>query len=770
LTLEERCEVFVSTASGSALSGVVVDLPSLSANFPSAPHPELLLDNVISTLKSRLHDDVYAVAVEGPEGIGKTTILSQFVRKNPHFTISLFVSAANRLSYDPDLIRRDIAVQVFWIITNEILERAKYDPTLLKSYYADLQRLAKQRKEAVYFAVDGIEELEVSDRHILLQQMPDILPIGIPQFRFVFSGDETLYEPLVGPRLLLKPFLLTEFGVEETRELFSAHDLSTETAREINSICRGIPGRLAGVLRAMDKGMRPVDFLRDPPSGFFEVDWNQVDSNNAGVLRLRALLAHDLKPHTVDDLASILGMSDAEVQTALATVSFLVVEPNTQNVRFMNDGLRRFVATRLKDKKANIQKLLIKRLMAVPTSEESVLDLPEYLEDASEFQDLLDLLTPDHILQILERSQTLSRVSDTVQRGFRSAKRIGRDGDLLRFGIQKSVIAELAAASVWESEVAALAALKRDNEALALANNAVLREDRLQMLTALAYGVWLRGDAVQPELLEQIGLLIGNLDLLALGKRARKIAAKLICVSPDLATILLKKAQVNEDGNDLDLSFAHLTLHALTDQKDELRRTQAIESASRTRQDPEMKALLDGVSVLFGGMDPAEVCKRADEIKEPEAKVNTLRSWCVLKGSTPDADLIAGHALRFALGTTSVQIDASLLADLSMSLAGAPTASRKKDLIAALDGVRGTAERLGPSVDYVRLQLSVALAEADIDASAAESRLLQTLDAVSRIGDLPARGESYARFLSTLKMLPSGIALASQSRPRNAMR
>jgi len=169
--------------------------------------------------------------------------------------------------------------------------------------------------------------------------------------------------------------------------------------------------------------------------------------------------------------------------------------------------------------------------------------LPEYLEDASQFQDLLDFLTPDHILQVLERSQTLSRVDETVKRGFRSAKRLGRDADIFRFGLQKAIVAELAVANVWESEVAALAALRRDTEALALANNAVLREDRLQMLAALAHGIWTRGDAVGAELLDQMRLLIGNLDFWSLSRRARSIASNLVCVSPDLATTLLKKAK-----------------------------------------------------------------------------------------------------------------------------------------------------------------------------------------------------------------------------------
>lgn len=751
-----------TTPNRTVSTGIVVDLPSLSTNLPSDPHPEVLRDNVVSTLKNLLHDNVYAVAVEGPEGIGKTTVLSQFVRRTPRSAISIFVSAANRLSYDTDLIRIDITTQVYWAVTGDVLDRTKYDPPLLKSYYSDLQRLAKQRREVVYFVIDGIEEFDSSDQQLLTQQLQDILPMGIPQFRFVFSGDESIYRSLLGTRLLMKSFPLTEFGLDETRTLFSSHGLTIEAANEINNICRGMPGRLTGVLRAMDRGISPNQFVQDTPTEFFEVDWKQVDLKDANLIRILALLAHDLKPHTVGDIGTILEMPEEQIRDRLRAINFMIVEPTTENVRFANAGLRRYVAERLKDKKVHIQKLLIKRLIATPTSQESVLELPEYLEEAAQFQDLLDLLTPDHILRILERSQTLSRVADTVLRGFRSAKKLDRDADLLRFGIQKSIIAELAAANIWESEVAALTALNRDAEALALANNAVLREDRLQMLAALAHGVWLRGDTVQPELLDQISLLIDNPNYWSLGRHARNIASKLICVSPDLATTLLKKAKSPVDDDDIDRTFAHVTLTALRDLKDERRRAEAIESVARTRQDPFARDLLEAVNVLSGRLSPADVCERSNDIQQEEAKITILRYWCLRNGNVKDADLVAAQALRVALATTSAQIDSSLLSHLSRALPGAPDANRKKELIAAFDGVRASAERLGPSVDYVRLQLGIALAEVDVDPDAAEARLIETLDYVARIGDLPSRGEAYAAFLGHLRMLPSTAPIISK--------
>jgi DNA-binding transcriptional ArsR family regulator len=741
----------------------VVDLPSLNPNFPPTPPNEVSRDNLVNTLRNLVNEGVYAVAVEGADGMGKTTLLSQFVRKHATTSISLVVTAANRFSIDPDLMRTDLAIQVYWALTGDVLDRRTYDPTLLKSYYADLQRLARRKKQTYYFVVDGADELDVSDRRAFLQTLSDVLPLGIPQYRFLFGGDERLFRPLLPATLALKSYPLNEFSVEETRTLFANHALTTEVANELNSICRGMPGRLTVVLRAVDKGATLSDLLNEAPTELpelFDFDWRQVPQTDETLIRILALLVHDPRPHTVTDLSELLNLTDFQIREHLSTINFVYTDEDTRSVRFANSGIRKYVAERLKDKKIGVQRLLVKHLLANPAAEESLL-VPQYLEECADYPALLDLLTPEHILQILERSQTLSRVDDTVRRGFRGAQKLERDADILRFGIQQSVIGELALGGAWESEVAALVALGKDNEALALANSAILREDRVQMLATLAHGVWLRSGTLTAELLDQIRLLVENLDFWSLGRRAGDIASKLTCVSPDIATSILKKAKWADDDQRLDQAFVKLTVFSLRDLKDVERREQALETVARTRQDPTARGLIEGVRVLSGRLTPAQVIAKVAEVQQPEARLSILRYWCVFNASTRDADLVAKHALDLAVATPQVPLDASLLNDLSAALAGAPDSTRTKTLIDVLDGLRKTADRLGPSIEFVRLQAGIALAEAGFDVVASEGRLIELLDYAARIGDLPSRGEAFARILATLRSLSRNIKYSS---------
>lgn len=690
--------------------------------------------------------------------MGKTTALAQFVRRFPSSAISVFLSSSNRLSFDIDMIRKDLSTQVYWILTGQALHSQQYNPLLLNSYYGDLQRRTKQSKSTVYFVIDGIDELDSESRERLLPELADALPIGIPQFRFLFSGDDSYYKSLLGKRLSIKSYPLTEFSAEEAKTILRGYDLAVDVLNDINGLCRGVPGRLASVRRALDRGIPPQGFVSDAPTKwpeFFEVDWRQVDQSNDQLLKVLSLLVHDRKPYSVTAVADILSIAAHDVRSALGTVNFLSVDHVTEIVHFANTGLSKYIAERLKDRKPFVDKLLIRRLLSAPQSDEAILELPLKLEEAAEYQDLVTLLTPDHLLQVLERTQTLSRVDDVVQRGFRSAKKLGRDADLLRFGLQQSIVAEIAVANTWESEIAALAALRRDKEALTLANSAVLREDRLLMLATLAHGIWLRADSAPTELLDSIRLLIDNLDYWSLGKRAGSIAAKLTCVSPDLATTLLTKAKWATDETSLDRAFLRVTVSALRDIKDDRRRDQAMEIAARSRQDPRAKNLLEGIRTLSGRVAPNDVLSRASQIENVDARLSLFRYWCTLNGSQEGADHVAQEAIRLALKTTTIRVDASLLADLSKATFGSPTNERRKELIAMLDGLRGTAERLGPSVDYVRLQLSLAIAEASTDSGATEGRLMEVFDYIARIGDVPSRGEAYALFLSALKQMPA---------------
>ena len=66
---------------------------------------------------------VNVVAVEGPEGIGKTTFLAQFSRSMPDNCISVFLEDDDRLTYDPDAFKLNVARQAHWLLNHGEVDR-----------------------------------------------------------------------------------------------------------------------------------------------------------------------------------------------------------------------------------------------------------------------------------------------------------------------------------------------------------------------------------------------------------------------------------------------------------------------------------------------------------------------------------------------------------------------------------------------------------------------------------------------------------------------
>ena len=63
---------------------------------------------------------------------------------------------------------------------------------------------------------------------------------------------------------------------------------------------------------------------------------------------------------------------------------------------------------------------------------------------------------------------------------------------------------------------------------------------------------------------------------------------------------------------------------------------------------------------------------------------------------------------------------------------------------------RGVAQKLGPTVDYIRFDVLLAQAEASLDASASETRLLTVFYDITQLTDLESRVQAWAWFIAGL--------------------
>jgi len=173
------------TRGTTVVAAELMDLSAVCRSFPELPDPQILRDNVLDAIEDVLRGTTQIVVVEGVEGIGKTTLLAQFVQRQPRRAFSVFIRPTSRWAYDPAILRFDLCNQLEWVLHGRELDSTQEaDDSFLRSSWLELQRRA--RREVYFFLVDGLTDIPPEDRQ-LRGQILDMLPIGLPRFRFLIS-------------------------------------------------------------------------------------------------------------------------------------------------------------------------------------------------------------------------------------------------------------------------------------------------------------------------------------------------------------------------------------------------------------------------------------------------------------------------------------------------------------------------------------------------------------------------------------------------------
>ncbi len=589
----------------------------------------------------------------------------------------------------------------------------------------------------------------------------DMLPFGLPGFRFLLAGDLDKLSAYIPQEIRMKSYPLSGFTLDQTVEYFKGCGTDRRSLEEIYQICRKIPGRLASARRILQSGTDVQTLLEEP--NLFEIEWRRIHSDDARQLKLLAMLAHGHKRFSIDDLARILHLESATVQELIQHLSFVSSDPENDEVSFVSEAFRKFAADQLCDLKDQVHDVLIDDLLRDPDSGTSRMYLPSYLEQARRFEDVLNYLSPDHFPRMLEFSHSLSPVRQQAELGINAARQLHRDGDLVRFSVQKSEMMELDGAKVWRSEIEARMALDDYGSAIALAQSVVLAEERLHLLAIIAKEKCKQGLSPEPELLEQIHHLYSTIDPTILGEQAVEMASDLLYASPDLAIEMVEKAtSTATDENALDRAFAKLSIAALGMDGEQYQTANTVESIRSRIRDPEVRSFTAAVSLLIRDCTATEVIAQAEKLENTDKRLFLLRQWAMNSREREDAVEVVEYALGLAIETTPYSPNAGVLREIASPLPFVRDESKAKQLVSRFDSQKGAVERFGPTEDYVRLQLLLAQTENRYDFEAATNRLIDVYLYISDLSELAVKTGCMARLVATLADMDPDMTLETK--------
>lgn len=736
----------------------VADLPGICSTFPERPEQEISRENMIATLQGLLRSNQEIVVVEGQEGIGKTTLLAQFARTNNQQTLSIFVSDASRYAWDPIMVAQNLNEQIQFALGNA--PRTKQldtdIQTLLNTSIADLHRKANAERQPYYFVVDGLEDIPAEEGGAV-EQIFDFLPLGLGTFRFIMSGTVENLSRLRAGRVKMKPWTLPGFSFDETVKYFADISESREHLDIIYRISqKGMPGKLASIRRlcqSSNSGANQVlTNLGDHAPDLLETEWKPMGEAPDNMLLALATLCFDSRRHNLHTLSVFCEVEPEKLKEFLDQCTFIQKGSGAEKEIAYVSYFKRFAAKKLHAKRKLVMQKAIAQLTGEPDSEDAITHLPLYLNELEHYEQLLDYLSPEHIGKVIDYSESWLPLHQKAEMGIATASKLNRDGDLLRFGLQRSTARSLESCERRRSEIEAYLAIGDFKAAHAVAQAAIAKEDRLQILAIIASAKRKKGLPIEPEVKEQIKQLYSEIEKKGLGERAVEIAVDLIYCEPELAIALVQASQDSIGSQEnIDFAFANLSLRALMDRAQEPNPEEACAKMRTQVKNPEIQEFVEKIALVWGSYSAAQVIALLGKWENPADRIFMMRLWAADNRSKEDAHQMVSQALDTIIQTTEFAPNAKIYRELAMPLPYIKSAETAKALVARFDGIKASVEPVGPTEEYVWLQLLLAETESKYDEGAAINRFTDIYLSTSYLKDLTTKTACAARLVSILQ-------------------
>jgi hypothetical protein len=490
------------------------------------------------------------------------------------------------------------------------------------------------------------------------------------------------------------------------------------------------------------------------------LEWQSVAPNDTELSELLALLAHDANKHTVPDLSLLFGLTPESVRTKLSKVTLIrVPTSDSEEIVFVSELLRQFASKRLDKYRDAVNRRVVSVLLEDQDSGSALELLPSYLRQTGEHQQLLKFLSPDRFARMLLSTHKLGPVQQKVKLGLETAFEMESLADMLRFGIQSSAFVEYSGFNISRAEIEARMSLGQDSAALALAQSAVLTSERLRLLAMIARKKKERQEDVGEDLIESISELFAEVDWHEIDRQAAtELAGDLLYIRPDLATQALERASIGAQNKQQYVDFALVELSVQSVARSGAAADLGARQARSSISDPNLLSLSSALGQLIrvgGSLEFLEEVKKVESIKD---RLFLIRQWALHNRDSANAFEIIEYALELGIKTTELTIDARHLRELAQALPLVKKPEQTKALVRTFDTQRATIWRLGPTQDYVHLQLLLGAAESGYDKSAATDRLVDAYLTISDLADVSVKTTCLARLIDNLSLVdPNGI-------------
>ncbi|UZE07271.1 hypothetical protein [Pseudomonas corrugata] len=725
---------------------------NFTSSFPVISGKQIVRRDMLDTIAEIFTSKTQVVFLEGDSGIGATSTLAQFVEENHQYTFSIFLNPASRHSYGLEYVKLKMAEQLKIFLDGVPFDKGAIDEA---EYSTLLNRTrTKLKGKSGYFVVDGLDHIPVEDESYVSTLLSLALPIGMDGYRFLISGSSERLAKHIN-KAGYKPYQLMRFTPAEVDELFSEFELQSADLDDLKHLCKGNPGRLSAIRRQLKAGVSINDIFRVSPEkylDFIALDFTNFHNLSPNQQKITAVLAFSKQEVSREEIAAIANVTDEEIIEILHLCTFLELKQKEQ-IDFISSAHRRYAEGRLKDWQLTVTDLQIEHLKKEPVSDTALLFLPNYLQQRNKNLELVQLISNDHYYSLLDSTQSLTQLKERAELGLASAHAINSAISVFQFSLHKSLFIDLSESNASRAEIDALVAIGKTHYAMHLIEKAVTKLAKLSLLAAYAGGLKRREKNVDQFLLDQLTDLIGDINFSGGGDTEIQIAEDLLHLDVNLASSLLEECLSNVHSvREKDLAFSRFSLAASLGQQNFVSHT--FEEKIKTKAVKEFTSAL----MHFHKDKSSEEIIRFIEGAEVKNKIRLLITFISSQRDRDGLHLLIDYALDLIVKDASFMPKAKDYADLSDPLRHQNIGDETlASIVGRFNGQIGLVKSSSVTRDWVRLNTSLAYAEAKYDTDLAFNRILESYYEVCEQPNCEIRSECYGRLSYALRYIdPEG--------------
>lgn len=707
-------------------------------------------DNLVDLVEQLLSNEKRCIILEGKQGVGKSYFSYEFASKNNNNCVSIFIRNIDKWGYDLELLKRDIFSQIYYY-TNECNEdEPEYNDVIYIRTLYKLNKVLNKKNEIMYFIIDGFGKIPENEFEIKYKII-ESLPLSYPKVRFIFTAsnigeDIEKYIKGVNP----KTIPISGFSFEETKTFFKDIDVNLEQLKEIHTLATALPERLSIIKQAILKLGSVEEFFTNKASNFFQIldeEWDLISKDEL-FKKILAILVHETSLNTINQIAAILNVTENIIEDSIEEIEFINLNKSNGKIEFKNESYKNICIDKLTEYEDTITNLIADYLLQDPMSEDSIKYLPNYLEKSGRYKILVDYLSPKNFMLLLEKSQSISTLENKVDIGMRVAYKSGNNDEVIGMGVYKSILLEFEINNILKSEIKAFISLNDINGAINLAQAAITKHQRLHLLSVIGKYQKDKDGTLDSILVDQIRTLYNEIDYEIKPENAIEIASDLIFCCPDLAISLIENTKGNTyiEENDLDFIFAQLSLSTMNNKDN----NEIFNEINSKIKNDNLKTLPHKLGLLVDDYSASQILQEVSNLKTTTEKLFFLTKWTEINKERKDTYEVINYALNLMISTTTYSTNAKKYKDLATPLPFIEDQDNLKKLVFIFENQKNVIEKLGPTQEYVILQIILIKAIIKYNVEEAIYKFIEIKEYINKLEDLSLKTFCIASLLDFL--------------------